>query len=70
MFLKIKTGLPKTQSHNCRYDVFCCSMLKAALDVAKQIASKSPVAVQTTKRNMVYSRDHTVQEGLEHIVWC
>lgn len=46
------------------------SLLEAALDTAALIASKSPVAVQGTKVSMVYSRDHTVQEGLEHIgIW-
>lgn len=44
------------------------AMIKGVLEVAKQIASKSPVAIQATKKNIVYSRDHTVQEGLEHIV--
>jgi len=43
------------------------SMLKGAIEVATDIAAKSPVAVQVTKRNIVYSRDHTVQEGLDHI---
>jgi delta(3,5)-delta(2,4)-dienoyl-CoA isomerase len=36
--------------------------------MATDIATKSPVAVQVTKRSIVYSRDHTVQEGLDHIV--
>lgn len=43
-------------------------MLKGALEVAEEIASKSPVAVQGTKFNLVFSRDHSVQEGLDHIV--
>ena len=42
--------------------------MAAALDVAEQIANKSPVAVQGTKISLNYSRDHTVQEGLDHIV--
>ncbi|XP_045169189.2 delta(3,5)-Delta(2,4)-dienoyl-CoA isomerase, mitochondrial-like isoform X3 [Mercenaria mercenaria] len=46
------------------------SLLDAALDMAALIASKSPIAVQGTKASMVYSRDHSVQEGLEHIgIW-
>lgn len=46
------------------------SLLEAALDTASLIASKSPIAVQGTKLSMVYSRDHSVQEGLDHIaVW-
>lgn len=38
-----------------------------ALALAEEIASKSPVAVQTTKLSLNYSRDHTVDEGLDHI---
>ncbi|XP_060576555.1 delta(3,5)-Delta(2,4)-dienoyl-CoA isomerase, mitochondrial-like [Ruditapes philippinarum] len=46
------------------------SLLSAALDTAALIASKSPIAVQGTKTSMVYSRDHSVQEGLAHIgIW-
>ena len=44
------------------------SMLQGALDTASLIASKSPVAVQGTKINLVFSRDHTVQEGLDFVV--
>ncbi len=40
--------------------------LKAALETAEVIASKSPVAVVGTKRFLVHARDHTVQEGLEY----
>lgn len=42
--------------------------LKRAIDLAKEIASKSPVGVATLKQNIVYSRDHTVEEGLNHIL--
>lgn len=42
-------------------------MIKGVTDLAEEIAKKSPVAVQTAKANLVYSRDHTVQEGLDHI---
>ncbi|GJQ77790.1 hypothetical protein Trydic_g16051 [Trypoxylus dichotomus] len=43
------------------------SMIAGALKVAEQIAAQSPVAIQTTKLSLIYSRDHTVQEGLDHI---
>ena len=33
---------------------------KAAIELAKVIASKSPVAVSTTKKSIIYSRDHPV----------
>ncbi|EFA13253.1 Delta(3,5)-Delta(2,4)-dienoyl-CoA isomerase, mitochondrial-like Protein [Tribolium castaneum] len=42
-------------------------MIEGVVGIAAEIASKSPVAVQGTKFNLVYSRDHTVQEGLDHI---
>ncbi|GBM76893.1 Delta(3,5)-Delta(2,4)-dienoyl-CoA isomerase, mitochondrial [Araneus ventricosus] len=46
------------------------AMMEAALDLAQLIASKSPVAIQGTKISMNYSRDHTIQEGLEFIaIW-
>ncbi|KAK5687245.1 hypothetical protein LTS10_001383 [Elasticomyces elasticus] len=41
--------------------------LSKALDMAKLLASKSPVAVQTTKQMLNYSRDHTVADGLAQI---
>ena len=44
------------------------SMLKEGLDIAKTIASKSPIAVQGSKVNLVYSRDHSVEEGLKFMV--
>lgn len=43
-------------------------MVEAAINLAEEIASKSPIAVQATKKSMVYSLDHTNQEGLDHIV--
>ena len=43
-------------------------MFERALEVAKDIASKSPIAVQTTKMQLNYARDHSVDEGLDYIV--
>merc|ERR1719449_286954 len=42
-------------------------MLAKAVEMAASIATKSPVAVQGTKVNLVYSRDHSVREGLEYV---
>lgn len=43
------------------------TMIEEAIKLAAVIASKSPVAIQGTKSNLVYSLDHTNQEGLDHI---
>lgn len=43
------------------------SMMAGALELAGEIAARSPVAVQGTKINLVYSRDHSVAEGLEYM---
>jgi delta(3,5)-delta(2,4)-dienoyl-CoA isomerase len=42
--------------------------MTAGLELAKEIASKSPIAVQGSKINLIYSRDHGVEEGLEYMV--
>uniref|UniRef100_A0A8C9AS16 Delta(3,5)-Delta(2,4)-dienoyl-CoA isomerase, mitochondrial n=1 Tax=Prolemur simus TaxID=1328070 RepID=A0A8C9AS16_PROSS len=42
-------------------------MLDAAFALAAEIASKSPVAVQSTKVNLLYSRDHSVAESLNYM---
>lgn len=43
------------------------SLVADALELAKKIAANSPVAVIGTKRSLVYSRDHTVADGLIHV---
>jgi delta(3,5)-delta(2,4)-dienoyl-CoA isomerase len=43
------------------------AMLAGALETAKLIASKSPVAVQGTKIALVYARDHSVADALEQV---
>ncbi|XP_034476571.1 delta(3,5)-Delta(2,4)-dienoyl-CoA isomerase, peroxisomal [Drosophila innubila] len=43
------------------------TLLSGAIDLAADIAGRSPIAVQTTKESMVYSLEHTNQEGLDHI---
>lgn len=42
-------------------------MMEGAIKMANLIASKSPVAVVGTKHNLIYARDHSVEEGLEYI---
>lgn len=41
--------------------------LTESLELAKLIASKSPVAVQGSKINLIFSRDHSVSTGLRHM---
>uniref|UniRef100_A0AC11CI44 Enoyl-CoA hydratase 1 n=2 Tax=Ovis TaxID=9935 RepID=A0AC11CI44_SHEEP len=43
------------------------TMLDAAFTLAAEISSKSPVAVQSTKINLIYSRDHSVTESLNYM---
>lgn len=43
------------------------AMMAAALEMAGEIAARSPVAIQGTKVNLIYSRDHSVQEGLNYM---
>jgi enoyl-CoA hydratase len=42
-------------------------LLAGVLEVAGEIASKSPLAIWGTKEMLRYSRDHTVADSLDHI---
>lgn len=41
--------------------------VKAALDMAQQIATQSPVAIAGIKNAVTYARDHSVADGLDQI---
>ena len=43
------------------------SMMGAVMDIASEIASKSPLAVHGIKEALNYSRDHSVEDSLRHI---
>lgn len=43
------------------------AMLRDGIAMAARMASLSPIAVQVTKRQLNYARDHTVQDGLDYI---
>ncbi|XP_070826246.1 delta(3,5)-Delta(2,4)-dienoyl-CoA isomerase, mitochondrial-like [Chaetodon trifascialis] len=43
------------------------AMMAGALEMAGEIAGRSPIAIQGTKINLLYSRDHSVEEGLNYI---
>ena len=44
--------------------------LEKALDLARSIGSKSPIAVQATKEILNFSRDHSVQDGKSNTISC
>ncbi|BAN49399.1 crotonase/enoyl-CoA hydratase family protein [Metapseudomonas resinovorans] len=43
------------------------ALLEGVFEIARQIAAKSPIAVQGTKEMIRYMRDHRVDDGLEYI---
>jgi enoyl-CoA hydratase len=42
-------------------------MLAGVMEIAREIASRSPLAVWGSKEMLNYARDHSVAEGLDHI---
>ena len=42
-------------------------MLEAVMDIARQIAANSPLAVTGAKRMVNYARDHSTADGLDYI---
>jgi len=46
------------------------ALLEGVMEVAREIASKPPLAVHGCKRMITYARDHTTGDGLDYIgVW-
>ena len=46
------------------------TLLEGVLGVAREIAAKSPIAIEGTKEMISYMRDHRVDDGLEHVaIW-
>ncbi len=45
------------------------AMLAAALQCAKEIASKPPIAIWGTKQAVSYARDHSVEDSLRQMGW-
>lgn len=46
------------------------TMLDGVMDVAREIASKAPLAVYGSKRMINYARDHSTADGLDYIsIW-
>ena len=42
-------------------------LMDGVLEIAREIASKSPIAVAGTKQMISYMRDHSVDDGLEYV---
>lgn len=46
------------------------TMLAGVMDIAAEIASKSPTAIYGSKRMINYARDHSTEDGLDYIsIW-
>ena len=46
------------------------TMLAEVMGIAREIASKAPLAVYGTKRMINYARDHSTADGLDYIgIW-
>jgi enoyl-CoA hydratase len=45
------------------------AMLEAALQCAREIASKPPIAIWGTKQAVNYARDHSVEDSLRQMGW-
>lgn len=43
------------------------ALLEGVMAIAGEIAGKSPIAIEGTKRMISYMRDHTVADGLEYV---
>jgi enoyl-CoA hydratase len=43
------------------------SLIAAAMELANDIARRSPLAIAGIKRNLAYARDHSVADGLDYI---
>ena len=42
-------------------------MMSGVMDIATIIAEKSPLSIRGTKEMILYTRDHTVEEGLNYM---
>ncbi len=44
------------------------TMMEGVMEIARTIAEKSPLVVRGTKEILLYSRDHSVEDGLNYMV--
>lgn len=66
-----RMGADKAQQYGLVNEVLpdAASALTAAMQAAKEIASKPPVAVWGTKQALHYARDHSVDDALKQMGW-
>ena len=66
-----RLGADKALAHGLVNEVFDTAeaCVAAALQCAKEIASKPPVAIWGTKQVLHYARDHSVEDGLRQMGW-
>ena len=66
-----RLGADKALAHGLVNEVFDTAeaCLAAALQCAKEIASKPPVAIWGTKQALNYARDHSVEDSLRQMGW-
>ena len=66
-----RLGASKAMGHGLVNEVFDTheATVAAALQCAKEIASKPPVAIWGTKQAVNYARDHSVEDSLRQMGW-
>ena len=59
----------EAKAHGLVNDVYenAEAMLEAVLEIAKTIATKSPLSVVGTKEVLHYARDHSIEDGLKQV---
>lgn len=68
-FTAERVGAEKAQTIGLVNEVYDSTeeMLEAVMEIAKQIAANSPLAVTGAKRMVNYARDHSTADGLDYI---
>ncbi len=66
-----RLGADKAMAYGLVNDIFDSheAMLAAALQCAREIAAKPPVAIWGTKQAIHYTRDHSVEDSLSQMGW-
>jgi len=66
-----RLGAEQAKLHGLVNEVFAdaAASLAAAMQCAKEIAAKPPVAIWGTKQALNYARDHSVEDALQQMGW-